>query len=153
MGCQWKHKTPDASIKFRSDIEAYGHVTAYNGNVVLAWQGVASVAWGNHAITGGYDQTIRIWKDWNQQYHTQVRLDLLSWNMKSKCLPVPDEYFAMDNEWKLYSCGYPKDKCIHRTFHHISIHTAHRQGSEIHVYTGCQEDPTTKSSDLQTASV
>ena len=115
-----KRQMPQSRL--RTNIEAYGHVIAYNTynpSVILNDQSIKSVAWGTEIITGGKDRTIRIWKDWDQNNRTHVRLSMVDWHEQSKCLPVPDEYFALDNEWKLHSCGYAKEHCIHRTFHRI----------------------------------
>jgi WD40 repeat protein len=108
--------------RLRTNVEAYGHVRAYNSynpSVILNDQSIKSVTWGDEIITGGKDKTIRIWKDWDQNNHTHVRLSMVEWHEQSKCLPVPDEYFALDGEWKIHNCGYAKEHCIHRTFHRI----------------------------------
>ena len=98
--------------RYRDNIEAYGHG-------IYGYQGIRSVAWGAEIITGGKDKTIRVWKDWDQYNRTHVRLSMVDWHGQSKCLPVPNDYFALDKEWKLHSCGYAKEHCIHRTFHRI----------------------------------
>ena len=52
---------------------------------------------------------------------SQARVqDNLKWDgSDAVCKAVPNEYFAIDGEWKLHDCGYARDKCIHRTFHRI----------------------------------
>ena len=102
-----KRQMPQSRL--RTNIEAYGHVS----------QRIKSVAWGTEIITGGNDRTIRIWKDWDQTNRTHVRLSMVDWHEQSKCLPVPNGHFALDREWKLRSCGFAKEHCIHRTFHRI----------------------------------
>ena len=40
-------------------------------------------------------------------------------NNGAKCFPVPDEFYALPNEWKKKDCGFSKSLCKHRTFHEI----------------------------------